>query len=195
MRKLAVLLLLISSLLLPAFSLTKKSTQQDIYGFINEFVDISVSDFYFESSNGGKGINFNTEQNTNYRYLIAPTGTPLTLTGLKVGEFTVVASHSGYKLVVTHGPLVKTGNDPVSYDYELGVSYAIGGTTYTKICLATDNPAMADPDHKITISLRSGDSVVVIQNAGIYFRMTNGNVITTVGNYASTVTFTLEAET
>ena len=128
-------------------------------------------------------------------YLIAPTGTPLTLTGLKVGEFTVVASHAGYKLVVTHGPLVKTGNDPVSYDYELGVSYAIGGITYTKICLATDNPAMADPDHKITISLRSGDSVVVIQNAGIYFRMTNGNVITTVGNYASTVTFTLEAET
>ena len=96
MRKLAVLLLLISSLLLPAFSLTKKSTQQDIIGFINEFVDITVSDFYFESSNGGKGINFNTEQNTNYRYLIAPTGTPLTLTGLKVGEFTVVASHPGY---------------------------------------------------------------------------------------------------
>ena len=193
MRK-TVAILLVLLLSLPLFSLTKKDSKQDIYGFIDEFVDIQVSDFLYNSSNGNKGIDFNIEKETNYRYLIAPTVTPLSVTGLKVGTFSVLASHPGYTLVVTHDKLTQAADPSVKYDYELGVSYSIGGATYTRICLATNDPANADSDHKISISLRSGDSVVMIQDAGIYFRMTNGNVVNSVGNYTSTVTFTLEAD-
>ena len=193
MRK-TVVILLVLLLSLPLFSLTKRDSKQDIYGFIAEFVDIQVSDFLYQSSNGNKGIDFNIERETNYRYLIAPTVTPLSVTGLKVGTFSVLASHPGYTLVVTHDKLTQAADPSVKYDYELGVSYSIGGTTYTRICLATNDPANADSDHKISISLRSGDSVVMIQDAGIYFRMTNGEVVNSVGNYTSTVTFTLEAD-
>lgn len=200
MKKLLIIVLILI-MTFPAFASSKsgsKTKGQDLYGTIGDKQTMEVEGYVF---NNGAGIDLNIERaSNNHRNLIAPTAQPCTLPGLRVGSFSLVSSSSNYTLEVFHDKLInQTTND--EFDYELALSYVLNNNTYTKICLGTAanvNTAAvladtSDAIPKISIDLRSGDSLVVIQSAGIFFRLRE--VVNVEGTYESTVTFLLESET
>ena len=83
-------------------------------------------------------------------------------------------------------------NPSVVIDYELSISYSItGGDTSTAYCLsATTNP----PDKMIDVSLRSSGGVILIQNAGLYFRLKDVSEVRAAGQYQSTISIQVGTE-
>lgn len=198
MKRLLIPLMIIISVLPLNAKSGFKTKGQEIYATIDTHYIMQIEEI---SYNGGNGIDLNIERSgNNQRNLIAPTVQPCTLPGLKVGTFSLVSSSSDYVLEVFHNKLVNTTTGD-EFDYELALSYVLSGNNYTKICLGTDatqdqilSDSIVNPTiPRITMDLRSGDSIVVIQGAGVFFRMRE--VVNIEGTYLSTVTFLLESVT
>lgn len=194
MRKLfAVLLFIFISSLLFAEDQPRDKAAQRISGYIDPNISLEASNIVYYD-NGKYGINLDiNDSSNNISNLITPTATPLTVPGLLVGRFSVVSSVTNYKVVITHSQMIlqpdqgePAANAP-SFDYELGVIYTIDGINYTSLM------CVSSPNNSIEIPLMiAQQGVVMIQDAGIYFRLTNGAPIPSNGNYKSDVTFSVE---
>ena len=162
---------------------------QTIAGFINssgsDYMKLTVSYDITSTDGNYYGINLDISDSGNMnRYLIAPSVSHEL--GLRIGTIDLEATNRNYKLRIYHEPLILVGSNPaVTIDYELSISYSVnGGETSTAYCLsATTNPA----DNLINVSLRSGGGVVLIQNAGLYFRLKDPSQVRTAGQYQSVI--------
>lgn len=183
----------------------KKTVEQKISGYIDDITFLSISNFAYDNINEGKGINLNytDESNTVNRYLITPTSEILTLPGLPIGTFSLIATftenQSGGRLTITHDKLVNSSDPSVEYDYELGIKYSLNnGNTIldvpAKMCLSRNSTITSISGQKsVVINLPGENGIVSIQDAGIYFRLTKDSIVSVTGQYFSTVTFNLEA--
>ena len=169
---------------------------QTIAGFINhsgsDYMKLTVT--YDVTSKEGNyyGINLDvSEAGNSSRYLIAPSATHEL--GLRIGTLNLEATNRNYNLHIYHEPLILVGSNPsVTIDYELSISYSLtGGDTSTAYCLsATTNP----PDNLIDVSLRSSGGVILIQNAGLYFRLRDASQVRSAGQYQSTISIQVGTE-
>ena len=187
----------------------KKTFSQRVSGYIDDITMLTVTPFLFAGyeENGYYGINLDfTDESSNInRYLVTPTTNPLTMPGLQVSSFSLITTFqagqtAGGRLTITHDHLVNSSDSEAKVDYELAVKYTISdGQTETdvpaKICFSSDSTITAIQSQKsIVIDIPySTSGVVSIKEAGIYFRLTNDSPVSVPGQYASTVTFKLEA--
>lgn len=206
MRKLiiALMILTILSCSFAAAEDLRDSANQRITGYVDPNISLTAENIVYYDVNNEYGINLDVLDSSNsVSNLISPTAIPLTHSGLKVGVFSVVSSVTNYKVVITHGPLVRqtSAQDLTTayIDYELGVIYTTDGVNYSEeICLSApdvnlpDRPGMSK---KIEIPLQISSGVVMIQDAGIYFRLTNSSPVSVPGNYLSDITFNVESIT
>ncbi len=202
-RAITVLLFItISSLLFASDAAPKPRdySSQHITGYVDPNISLVANNIvYYE--NGKYGINLDINDSSNsVSNLISPTAIPLSVPGLQVGQFSVVSSVTNYKVVITHTPMIlqpdegePAGNAP-RFDYELGVIYTTDGINYTSLlCLSSPNNQLPLSTTVIEIPLMiAQEGVVMIQDAGIYFRLTEGAPIPEPGNYKSNVTFNVE---
>jgi len=195
------------------------SSEDYTYLYVEPFIDpLGTS----TSTNGYSGINldYTDDDSTltytsssgtaiSYKYMIIPTTERLTDLGLKVSTFTVYVTFtdeqsSGANVIIKHSKLYLKNSDgtldtSVSVDYELGALYAIDdgnevGDYQQQICLSYDSTLTSlDVERKIVIALTSDQNKASIQDAGLFFRMTNNSFPTTGGQYTSNVVVTLEA--
>ena len=165
-------------------------TNQSILAYINGVLELEISPFNYANLNGGKGINLNINDDTNnFRYLIAPTQTPNSVPGLLVGSYSLISSSSDYKLTITHDKLVKTTDPSLQYDYELCTIYSvqIGSNMVERTSYSLASP------HSIEINFNETHGILMLQNAGLYFRLSTE--VHDSGLYQSTVTLILESLT
>ena len=184
---LIMLLLLLCSL--HAAARQAASTVQTIAGFINhtgsDYLSLTVS-YDITSTDGGYfGINMDVSDAGNpNRYLIAPSATHEP--GLRIGTMNLETTNQGYTLRIYHTPLMHTSIQNVSVDYELSLQYVIsGGDTLRAYCLSASN--MGNPDNKINVTLNTPGGVVLIQNAGLFFRLADASQVRTTGQYESVI--------
>lgn len=185
-----IFILLISFSLFAWKELDNLRTNQSILAYINGVLELEISPFNYANLNGGKGINLNINDDTNnFRYLIAPTQTPNSVPGLLVGSYSLISSSSDYKLTITHDKLVKTTDSSIQYDYELCTIYSvlIGSTMVERTAYSTATP------HSIEINFNETHGILMLQNAGLYFRLSTE--VHDSGQYQSTVTLILESLT
>ena len=181
------------------------SAKQTITGFIDGQIYLSAQNSSYYSDPRGIDLNFENAENP-ARNLIAPTVVPLTHPGLQIGTFTVISSVPNYSVRITHTPLVRTRDsmgqavaNGEEVDYELGINYTVTrldennqeyNENITKMCLsAGGDPNIADATKKILVDLYG---VTMIQDAGVYFRLTSSSPVVVPGEYESTITFHLE---
>ena len=181
------------------------SATQTITGFIDGQIYLSAQNISYSSDQRGIDLNFDNAENP-VRNLISPTVVPLTHPGLQFGKFTVISSVPNYSVRITHTPLVRmrdSEGQPVTtgeeVDYELGINYTVTrldennqeyNENITKMCLsAGGDPNIADATKKILVDLYG---VTMIQDAGVYFRLTSSSPVVVPGEYESTITFHLE---
>ena len=166
------------------------TTSQTIAGFINhigsDYMLLEVSYDYSHTDQQYHGINLDINDSGNpNRYLIAPSASHEL--GLRIGSFNLETTNRDYTLRIYHQPLILVNSNPaVTIDYELSIQYAIsGGNPLSAYCLsATD---MANPDKKINVSLNSPGGVIIIQNAGFFFRLKDASQVRTAGQYESII--------
>lgn len=189
MKKIIALIAILFALT-SLYAATKAAeASQTIAGFINssgsDYLKLTVT--YDVTSTDGNyyGINLDVNDNGNMnRYLIAPSASHEL--GLRIGTVDLEATNRNYKLRIYHEPLILVGSNPaVAIDYELSISYSLnGGEASTAYCLsAISNP----PDKLINVSLRSTGGVILIQNAGLYFRLKDPSEVRTAGQYQSVI--------
>lgn len=193
MKKLLIFFsILISSSLLFAASLGH-SANQTIAGFINHtsstFMNLDVT-YDIKTTDGNySGINLDvSDVNNHIRYLIAPSASHEQ--GLRFGTLTLEATNMNYKLHIFHTKLYLTQDSSKTIDYELSFSYAItGGESASAYCKSATNlnTDPSNPDNMINLSLRSSGGVILIQNAGLYFRLIDVSEVRTAGQYLSNI--------
>ncbi|MCR4676876.1 MAG: hypothetical protein K5634_06575 [Sphaerochaetaceae bacterium] len=181
-------------LLVALFSMTSlfcekkvlNGASQVVSGYIGRNVELTIGDYIYRSSNGNKGINLdiNNESN-NVRYQIAPTQVPCTKAGLLVGKFNLISSTSDITLEISHDKLHNNGGDSV--DYELAVDYVIKSDNST-----SDHLKFITSTTPYTFDFSSGNGLIIIEDAGIYFRLSEE--VTEKGRYESAVTFKLRSK-
>ncbi len=189
MKKILVILFMIFALS-PLFAwreLDFLTTNTSILAHINGVFEMTVSNFYYASSNDGKGLNLNiNDESNNFRYLISPTQTPKTVPGLLIANFSLISSSSDYQLTVSHDKLTNDYNNSIKYDYELCTLYSVlKGTSMverTEYCLSDENSVLR---------FNEVQGILMLQNAGLYLRLCT-EVIDS-GTYHSTVTLVLES--
>ena len=186
---------------------------QEVGGFVDDIVDLSISSF---SSPDVNGINLDyTDENSEYRFNIMPSSTRLSSPGLLIGNFSVYMtfSNTAYrsaKLTITHDTMALNENGHQDeIDYELAVMYLVyDGTENSQskkgFCLANTSQSPSFPlstnssEKSIQILLipYSGPdsaNVCIIPEGRIYFRLASAFETLTEGTYNSTVSFTLES--
>lgn len=207
MRKM-IIALLILSILSCSFAVAedlRDSASQRLTGYVDPNISLTAENIVYYDLNNEYGINLDVLDSSNSgSNLISPTATPLTHSGLKVGLFSVVSSVTNYKVVITHSPLVRqTSPEDLTtayIDYELGVIYTTDGVNYSEeFCLSVQDANLPNQpgnlSKKIEIPLQVSSGVVMIQDAGIYFRLTNSSPVSVPGNYLSNITFSVESIT
>lgn len=176
---------------------------QTISGFIDDISYLYVSPFTFDyiGKVGYAGINLDTSDDTEYKELIKATTPALSMPGVQIGSFSVLATWTqsatiqGARLTITHTKLIHTTEENTELEYELAVLYAIGngtevGEEQRKFCLSSD----ANPNNnKIVIDLVQSTKIAAIQNGHLYFRLAQGVTPSVAGQYESVVTFMMEA--
>lgn len=193
MRKM-IIALLILTILSCSFAVAedlRDSASQRITGYVDPNISLTARNIDYYDKDNEYGINLDiTDSSNSVSNLISPTATPLTHPGLKVGEFSVVSSVTNYKVVITHEPLIHRTDNQITIDYELGVIYTTDGVNYnSKMCLSAVNTQQNPELKKIEIPLVVSSGVVMIQDAGIYFRLTNSSPVSVQGEYLSNITF------
>ncbi len=161
-------------------------SSQVVSGYVGRNVELTIGDYIYRNTNGNKGINLdiNSESN-NIRYQIAPTQVPCTKAGLLVGRFNLISSTSDITLEISHDRL--HNNDGASVDYELAVDYVIKSGNST-----SDHLKFITSTAPFTFDFGSGDGLIIIEDAGMYFRLSEE--VTEGGRYESTVTFKLRSK-
>ena len=192
MKKIIALIIIISiSFSLFAWKeLDFLKTKQSILAYINGVLELDISAFTYANLNGNKGINLNINDDTNnFRFLIAPTQTPMTIPGLRIGSYSLISSSSDYRLTISHDKLVKTTDYSIQYDYELCTIYSvqIGSSMVEHTVYATAVP------YNIVINFDETHGILMLQDAGLYFRLCTE--VHDAGQYESTVSFVLESLT
>ena len=183
-----LILLMISSSLFAWKELDYASSNQSIIAHINGILDLEVTDFYYTSSNDGKGINLNiNDENNNFRYLLAPTNIPQSVPGLLIANFSLISSSSNYQLTLSHSKLVNNNDNTIKYDYELCTIYSVqkGNQTIERTAYC-----VASPDSMV-LNFNEIHGILMLQNAGLYLRLCEE--ITDPGEYSSTITLFLES--
>ena len=213
MKKTALFMFIILLVLLPLSADAQEgdSATQMIAGYLNyeqsSYINLSVvhdEDILDNVVGSYKGINLDISSGSNpYRYIIAPSSSHEP--GLKIGTFKLEATNATnytYELRIYHSKLSTAGGE-TAVDYDLVVSYIFSGssqgynTTITDYCTgtavlnATDNKSDERIENKqmISITLSGTTGVVLINDAGLYFRL--AEPVTVPGQYSSTVYFVL----
>ncbi len=188
MKRIALMVAISILSMLSIFCATKLDTvEQLVSGYIGRNVELTIGDFLYSTSNGGRGINLDINNDSNnIRYQISPTQVPCSKVGLLVGRFSLISSTSDITLTISHTKLNNGQNGNV--DYELAVDYVVKNDGNT-----SDMYAYSTSTSPIVFDFSSGDGVIIIENAGIYFRLCTE--VTTNGDYTSAVTFSLETKT
>ena len=182
------------ALLLILFSLHAAVTQaatesQTIAGFINhvgsDYMLLEVSYDYSHTDGQYHGINLDVSDTSNpNRYLITPSASHEL--GLRIGTLNLETTNRDYTLRIYHTPLRLTTNANTAIDYELSIQYSIsGGDSLSAYCLSASDTS--NPDNKINVTLNSSGGVILIQNAGLFFRLKDASQVRTVGQYESIV--------
>ena len=162
-----------------------------IAGYIGEYLEWGVSNFKYDS---GKGLNLDINDNENsIRYQIAPTQTPKTSPGLRIGDFYFFSSIPTYSLIITPGYLVNSSNPSVTIPYEISVHFLGDFDTEDVDLERRYGNLIASSGESINIVWSTGSTAgaVIVQNAGIYFRLSEE--VTVRGLYTSTIVFALES--
>ncbi len=219
MKKTAIMLFLLLIILFCGFSLTQKEKGQKLTGFIgvDPYFDIVPESFVSAVQDGKKGINLDYADSSNpHRYLISPTTNILTVEGVRIGQLSLLVSSIGnnissIRLIIEHDHLINQEVPNAKIDYELALKYTLsrssvnpsGGSQHSEedflpvFCLSSDSEnAYVDSSKKainVLFSI-SQDSIIAIQNAGLYFRLTKDSPVSVQGQYHSTATLTLEVE-
>ncbi|MBO7366260.1 MAG: hypothetical protein J6U28_06140 [Bacteroidales bacterium] len=196
MRRLLLILLI---LLIPLCFLTAVAelefNELVVAGYIGEYLEWGVSGFTYENSNSGKGLNLDINDNeNNIRYQIAPTQVPKTSPGLLIGNFYFFSSIPTYSLRISPGYLTKTGAPSVTIPYEISVHF-LGDFNAEDVDLERryGNLIAASGEYiDIVWSTGSNAGAVIVQNAGIYFRLSEE--VTERGLYTSTIIFELRSD-
>lgn len=163
-----------------------------IAGYIGEYLEWGVSDFKY---NDGKGLNLDINDNENsIRYQIAPTQIPKTTPGLRIGDFYFFSSIPTYSLIITPGYLTNTTNANVTVPYEISVHFLGDFNTEDVDLERRYGNLIASSGESINIVWSTGSTAgaVIIQNAGIYFRLSEE--VSERGLYTSTIVFELRSD-
>lgn len=166
------------------------STCQTIAGFINHigsnYMNLAVSNDVVSTDENYDGFNLDVSDSNNpNRFLITPSATHEL--GLRIGTLDLETTNQGYTMRIYHTPLtLVSDNMSVSIDYELSIQYSISGEeSLSSYCVSTSD--ISNPDNLIDVTLNSSGGVIIIQNAGLYFRLTNVSQVRTVGQYQSDI--------
>lgn len=195
MKRLVVIIAFLTILILSTYAATTwkeytdLSSSQSIVGYVDNVLELTVSPFMYDGANNSRGLNLDVNADTNYKYQIAPTTVPRSVPGLLIGTFSILSSSSNYKLTITPEKLKKDGNPNITFDYEICAYYTlqIGKTSVTShevYCDSTE-PAV------INFAEENGNRVLVLQNAGLYFRLLREVNVT--GDYSADIEFKLES--
>ena len=195
MKRLVVIIAILIILIPTTFAATtwkeytNLSSSQNIVGYVDNVLELNVSPFIYDGANNSRGLNLDVNADTNYKYQIAPTTVPKSVPGLLIGTFSILSSSSNYKLTITPEKLKKEGDNNTTFDYEICAYYSlqVGKTSVTShevYCDSTE-PAV------INFAEENGNRVLVLQNAGLYFRLISE--VNSRGDYSATITFTLES--
>ena len=183
----AMLLLILS--ILNAVS-QAAGTCQTIAGFINhiesKYMKLVVSNDIDSSDENYDGFNLDVSDSNNLnRFLITPSATHEL--GLRIGTLNLETTNQGYTMRIYHTPLtLVSDSSSASIDYELSIQYSISGEeSLSSYCVSTSD--ISNPDNLIDVTLNSSGGVIIIQNAGLYFRLTNVSQVRTVGQYQSDI--------
>lgn len=212
MKKISAVLslILIPALILAAANPSEvQYSSQTIAGYINhlesDYLNLSVSYDITSKSGNYKGINIDVSDASNVnRYLITPSASHDP--GLRIGTLELETTNRNYKLRIYHTPLQRITNwinnnskppysldSNTTIDYELSISYTVSGSsTRSAYCRSYTNVISEEvaPNNKIEVSLSGANSsgVILIQNAGLYFRLVDTSQVRTKGQYQSTIT-------
>lgn len=194
-------------------------TDDYTYLYVQDFIDPLGSG---QSENGYHGINLDYSDdedtltyssasgtNLSYKYMISPTAERLHELGLKISSFTVYVTYAqnqanGARLIISHTPLYWRSpsgaiDSTISVDYELGALYAIDDGEHVseyhqQMCLSSNSTLTSyEIERRIMIELPNTTGKASIQEAGLFFRMTDGSFPTHTGQYIGDVTLSLEA--
>ena len=190
MKKTILILIMLLTLLMSLFAwkeLDFTTNSHNIIGHISGVFELSVSNFYYAGANGGKGLNLdiNDEMNNN-RFLIAPTQLPKSVPGLLIGTFSLISSSPEYKLTISHDKLANDLNSSIKYDYELCAYYSV-----LKDSTVITHQTYCVSDESAVINFNDINGILMLQNAGLYFRLCTE--VVDEGTYTSLITLVLES--
>ena len=219
MKRAILVSILLLVILFFGFSLSEKQKGQKLTGFIgvDPYFDLVPESFVSATQDGKKGINLDYADSSNpHRYLISPTTNILTVEGVRIGQLSLLVSSIGndissVRLIIEHDQLINQEVPNAKVDYELALKYTLARSSVDSnsnsqhteedvppvFCLSSDseNPYVDSSKKSINILFAiSSDSILSIQNAGLYFRLTKDSPVSVQGQYHSTATFTLEVE-
>ncbi len=169
---------------------------QTLNGYIEDVFSIEISQPVYS----GDGFNLNIADTSNpYRFQIAPTATALEAPGLRIGFFSIVTSKTDISIKITHTPLIihyddgGTASATEWIDWELGVIWTVDGEPRVGMCLSSNwNAASSVPENLRKIVIPMNEGAVLLQNTGLFFRLTASSPVTREGRYLSSVIFEVE---
>ena len=175
---------------------------QVIAGYIGEYLEWNVSAFKYANAGIGNysGINLDiNDPSNNLRFQIAPTQIPLSTPGLLVGSFNFFSSDPHYHLVIKPYNLVNDSDSTIDVEYELfvrifGDFQGSDESSYGLMNTLSSN----DGSNNITIDWsqavlgNANYGAVMVQNSGIYFRLSRELTPQETGTYSARILFSLE---
>ncbi len=166
---------------------------QTVTGYLGTRVRFTIDDSICASLNGGRGINFDTNDDANNdRYLIAPTQVKKTKPGLLIGKFSLISTTTNLSITVNPGKLTNTADANTKYDYELALAYVLERNAGLPNAYQEQVIKYCESGEDTTIDFSNAGGSVIAKDSGIYFRLVTE--VSVYGEYVSDVTFTLEVQ-